>query len=74
MKPQEIALAKADTNAIRAELLDVMKEDAAFKPYVEGNANRPHSAQDGMLNNPDCSRLLFVEKWRDSASKRGAMP
>ena len=31
---------EAATDAIRTELLEVMKEPGAFKPYVEGHANR----------------------------------
>ena len=53
-----VASLEAQTAVIRAELLEVMKEHAAFNPYVEGNPNRPQRSQgdrDGMLNNPDWS-------------------
>ncbi len=48
-----VAALEAQTGAICAELLEILKEDSAFKPYVEGSANRPHGDQDGMLNNAD---------------------
>jgi aspartate beta-hydroxylase len=54
-----VAALEAQTDAIRAELLEVLKEDTAFKPYVEGSANRPQSPQHGMLNNPDWSAFYL---------------
>ena len=50
---------EARTAEIRAELTEVMKEDAAFTPYVTGDPNRPHSDQSGMLNNPDWSAFYL---------------
>lgn len=47
------------TPEIRAELVEVLKEDSAFKPYVEGDPNRPHRPQDGMLNNPAWSAFYL---------------
>ena len=47
------------TDDIRAELLDVLKDDGAFTPYVQGDPNRPHKDQDGMLNNPDWSAFYL---------------
>ena len=43
------------TDTIRRELLAVLEMPSAFRPYVEGVADRPHNAQQGMLNNPDWS-------------------
>lgn len=43
------------TDDIRAELLEIMKDGGAFAPYLQGDPNRPHKDQDGMLNNPDWS-------------------
>jgi hypothetical protein len=50
------------TAAIRTELLEVMKEDAAFTPYVQANPNRPVDTQDQMLNNADWSAFYL---WKD---------
>ena len=43
------------SGVIRAELMEVLKDDGAFAPYVQGDVNRPQKYQDGMLNNPDWS-------------------
>ena len=50
---------EAQTESIRAELLQVLNEDAAFKPYVEANPNLPPSQQNGMLDNPDWSAFYL---------------
>lgn len=47
------------TDAIRAELLEVMKDEGAFSPYVTGDVNRPRKTQQGMLNNPDWSAFFL---------------
>lgn len=54
-----LAELEAQTAAIRAELLEVLKEDAAFKPYVQATPNQPQTAQSGMLNNPDWSAFYL---------------
>ena len=53
---------EAETAAIRAELIEIMKEDAAFKPYVQPNPNRPNQNQAGMVNNPDWGAFYL---WKD---------
>lgn len=53
---------EAETASIRAELVEVMKEDAAFRPYVQATPNRPPNKQEGMLNNPDWSAFYL---WKD---------
>ena len=53
---------EAETAAIRAELIEIMKEDAAFKPYVQPNPNRPQQNQGGMVNNPDWGAFYL---WKD---------
>jgi len=50
---------EAETDAIRAELLEVMRTPGAFSPYVTGHANRPRKDEQGMLNNPDWSALFL---------------
>ncbi len=56
---QWVTALEAQTAAIRDELLEVLKEDNAFKPYVEGTINRPQSDQNGMLNNADWSAFYL---------------
>jgi aspartyl/asparaginyl beta-hydroxylase (cupin superfamily) len=44
---------------ISAELLEVMKDETAFAPYVTGDGNRPRKDQAGMLNNPAWSAFYL---------------
>lgn len=53
---------EAATAAIRAELLEVMKDHAAFTPYLESRADRPFQDVHGMLDNPDWSAFYL---WRN---------
>ncbi len=55
---------EAATADIRAELLAVLGEQAAFKPYVQGDTMRPQKDQMGMVNNPDWSAFYL---WKDGA-------
>jgi aspartyl/asparaginyl beta-hydroxylase (cupin superfamily) len=50
---------EAATDAIRAELLEVMKDHAAFTPYLESRADRPFQDVHGMLDNPDWSAFYL---------------
>lgn len=50
---------EAATAEIRAELIEVLKDASAFKPYVQGDPNRPRKEQDGMLDNPDWSAFYL---------------
>jgi aspartate beta-hydroxylase len=50
---------EAATDAIRAELLQVLEEDRAFSPYVEAEPNRPVFNDNGMVGNPDWSAFYF---------------
>ena len=52
------------TAAIRGEVLELLKDGGAFRPYVEGYSNRPHNPQDGMLNNPDWSAFYLWKQGR----------
>jgi len=52
---------EAATAEIRAELLEVMKESTAFKPYVESDPTRPRKEQEGMTENPDWGAFYL---WR----------
>ena len=53
---------EAATADIRDELIEVLKEESAFRPYVEGDPRRPHNEQEGMLNNPAWSAYYL---WKD---------
>ena len=50
---------EAATADIRAELMEIMKEDSAFKPYVEGSPRQPQTGDRAMLNNPDWSAFYL---------------
>lgn len=50
---------EAATDAIRAELREIMREPAAFAPYVQGNPNRPRKEEAGLLDNPDWSAFYL---------------
>jgi len=55
---------EASTADIRAELIEILKQESAFKPYVEGNANLPQTNPQGMLNNPEWSAFYL---WKNGA-------
>ena len=63
-----LASVEAATDAIRAELLEVMQDPTAFSPYVTGHANRPRSDQQGMLNNPAWSAFYL---WKNGEPVAG---
>ena len=50
---------EAATADIRSELLQVLKEDAAFHPYVERHARLPHLNALGLLDNPAWSAFFL---------------
>ena len=55
---------EAATAAIRGEVLALLQDRGAFRPYVGSYANRPHNPQDGMLNNPDWSAFYLWKQGR----------
>ena len=65
---------EAATAAIREELLEILKDGATFQPYVQGNANRPKSAQNGMLNNPDWSAFYLWKNGKIVAENAARCP
>lgn len=72
-----VADLESHTTSIRAELQVVMRDHAAFKPYVEGNPNRPHVMQDtqnGMLNNPDWSAFYLWKAGKVVAENAARCP
>lgn len=72
-----VADLESHTANIRAELEVVMRDHAAFKPYVEGNPNRPNVMQDtqsGMLNNPDWSAFYLWKAGKVVAENAARCP
>ena len=55
---------EAATPAIRAEMLEVMRDPKALQPYVKSDPSRPANAQAGMADNPDWSAFYL---WKDGA-------
>jgi len=53
---------EAATADIRAEMMEVLKDASAFKPYVENDPKRPPRDQSGMKENPEWSAFYL---WRD---------
>jgi hypothetical protein len=50
---------EAATADIRSELIEVLKEDAAFQPYVARNSRLPHTDAQGLLDNPAWSAFYL---------------
>jgi aspartyl/asparaginyl beta-hydroxylase (cupin superfamily) len=50
---------EAATAEIRGELIEILKEESVFKPYVEGNPRLPQTDPQGMLNNPKWSAFYL---------------
>jgi aspartyl/asparaginyl beta-hydroxylase (cupin superfamily) len=59
-----LAKVEAATADIRAELIEILKQESAFRPYVEGNPNLPQTDPQGMLNNPEWSAFYL---WKNGA-------
>ena len=63
---------EAATPDIRAELLEVLKQDSAFRPYVERNSRLPHTDAQGLLDNPAWSAFYiwqYGELVQDNAAR-----
>jgi aspartyl/asparaginyl beta-hydroxylase (cupin superfamily) len=56
--------AEAATGEIRAELLEVLKDEALFRPYVERPPDRPFFDHHGLLDNPAWSAFYL---WKNGA-------
>ena len=52
---------EAETDAIRDELVELLRTESGFKPYVEAEENRPRNDFHGLLDNPDWSAFYLVE-------------
>lgn len=52
---------EAETDAIRAELAELLKSEAGFKPYVQQEENRPKMDFHDLLDDPSWSAFYLVE-------------
>jgi aspartyl/asparaginyl beta-hydroxylase (cupin superfamily) len=50
---------EAATADIKAELVELMREDAAFQPYLQRNARLPHTEAHGLFENPAWSAFYL---------------
>ncbi len=50
---------EAETDTIRSELREVLKDEQAFTPYVEGEQERPAQDYQGLLKNTDWSAFFL---------------
>lgn len=62
------------TDDIRAELRDVLQNPDEFAPYVQGDVNRPHKEQAGMLNNPAWSAFYLWKNGEVVANNAARCP
>ena len=58
---------EAATAEIRGELVDVLRDDSAFKPYVEANPRLPQTGRQERLNNPKWSAFYL---WKHGELER----
>jgi aspartyl/asparaginyl beta-hydroxylase (cupin superfamily) len=65
---------ESGTDAIRAELLEVMQDPDAFSPYVTGNPNRPRKEEQGMLDNPAWSAFYLWKNGEPVADNAARCP
>lgn len=55
---------EAQTAEIRAELIEVLKDEGAFTPYIEPDPTRPHQDHHGMINNPNWTAFYLIKNGR----------
>lgn len=55
-----LAKLEARTDEIRGELLGVLGEAAAFRPYVQSDASRPRREYGKLLDNPDWGAFYLI--------------
>ena len=53
--------AEADVDAIRDELLEILKQEGAFTPYVRNESGIPTINQRGLINNPAWSAFFLLK-------------
>jgi len=65
---------EAATADIKAELVEVMKEDSAFRPYLERNARLPHTDAHGLFENPAWSAFYLWKHGEPVAENAARCP
>jgi aspartate beta-hydroxylase len=68
------AALEAETDAIREELVAVMREDGAFQPYLEDDPTRPPGEFGTLKNNPDWSAYYLIKGGDPQASAATRCP
>ena len=56
-----LAQVEAAVDAMRGEIIAVMKEEGAFRPYLVSTTDRPQADAHGLLDNPDWSTFYLWE-------------
>jgi aspartate beta-hydroxylase len=56
-----LAALEAQTDVIRQELLDVVRDEHAFEPYVRSGSDRPPNDYQGLLDNLDWSAFFLIQ-------------
>jgi aspartyl/asparaginyl beta-hydroxylase (cupin superfamily) len=56
-----LAALEAQTEVIRDELLDVVRDERAFTPYIQSNASRPPADYGDLLDSLDWSAFYLIE-------------
>ncbi len=65
---------EAATADIRAEMLQVLNDESAFKPYVENNPDRPRGDSSGLQENPDWSAFYLLRDGEIMAENAARCP
>ncbi len=66
---------EAQTDAIRAELVDLLAAGTGdFRPYLQGDANKPRMDQNQLLDSPDWSALFLCENGQVNAAAIARCP
>lgn len=65
---------EASTAAIRAEVMEVLKDHHAFQPYIQPDPTRPQLKRGGMHNNPDWSAFYLWENGKLNAANAARCP
>lgn len=69
-----LAALEAATPAIKAEVLQVLQDHAAFQPYIKPDPSRPQLNRGGMHNNRDWSAFYLWEDGKLNAANAARCP
>jgi aspartyl/asparaginyl beta-hydroxylase (cupin superfamily) len=65
---------EAQTDRIRDELLDVIRDERAFQPYVQSTASRPPMDYGDLLDNLDWSAFFLIQSGAEVAGNAARCP